>query len=80
MAEISRVRWRCRRGMKELDVVLTAWIDRYYATASSTERDVFLSLLDMDDPDLAAILLSGGSTGNPESDRVVQAIRSAVAS
>ncbi|MEM9605414.1 MAG: succinate dehydrogenase assembly factor 2 [Pseudomonadota bacterium] len=75
----SRLRWRCRRGMKELDIVLTTWLDKHYATATETERDVFLALLDMDDPDLAVVLLGGGSLGDPESDRVVHAIRASTA-
>ncbi len=80
MGEVSRLRWRCRRGMKELDVVLTAWLDRHYDSASEAERAHFLELLDMDDPDLAGLLLAGQSSDNPERDRVVQSIRSAVAS
>ena len=75
MAEMSRLRWRCRRGMKELDVVLTAWLDRCYASASATEREAFKSLLEMDDPDLAALVLGAGVHGDPECDRVIQRIR-----
>lgn len=79
MAEESRLRWRCRRGMRELDVVLTAWMDRHFAMASSAEREAFTGLLELDDPELAALLLGGARHDDPESDRVVQAIRSAAA-
>lgn len=73
------MRWRCRRGMKELDVVLTAWLDRHYGSATDAEKTEFLALLDMDDPDLAALLLGGLRSDNPERDRVVQRIRHSAA-
>lgn len=49
-AEYGRVRWRCRRGMKELDVVLERYLDRRYAAADDDERGAFRRLLDADDP------------------------------
>ncbi len=79
MSEVSRLRWRCRRGMKELDVVLTAWLDRHYSSASDAEKNEFLALLEMDDPDLAALLLGGQRSDIPERDRVVQRIRHSAA-
>ena len=41
-AELKRLRWRCRRGMRELDQLLVRWLDRECATASERERGVFL--------------------------------------
>ncbi|MEM6987817.1 MAG: succinate dehydrogenase assembly factor 2 [Pseudomonadota bacterium] len=61
--------------MKELDVVLTAWLDRCYASASATERAAFHSLLELEDPDLAVLVLGAGVHGDPECDRVIQTIR-----
>jgi antitoxin CptB len=48
-AELRRLRWRCRRGMRELDQLLTRWLDRCWAQASDAERGVFLRLLDSED-------------------------------
>ena len=41
MAEMSRLRWMCRRGMKELDVVLTRYLDERYSDSSDTEQALF---------------------------------------
>jgi len=49
-AEIRRLRWHCRRGMKELDIVLNRYLDRDYALASEQERLAFQALLDQEDP------------------------------
>lgn len=61
MSEQSRLRWLCRRGMKELDVVLTRYLETQYTGSSQVEKDSFRTLLDMQDPDLYA-LLSGQTT------------------
>lgn len=52
-----RLRWLCRRGMKELDVLLTGYLDTRYAHASEDERLAFETLLDQDDPVLWAWLV-----------------------
>jgi antitoxin CptB len=38
MTELSRLRWLCRRGMKELDVVMSRYLEQHYATASGAEQ------------------------------------------
>ncbi len=48
-AALRRLRWRCRRGMRELDRLLERWLDRAHAGASEAERGVFLRLLDCED-------------------------------
>ncbi len=54
---LSRLRWRCRRGMRELDVMLTRYIDRVWPTASPPEREAFAQLIEMQDPDLFGYLV-----------------------
>ncbi|MET0814153.1 MAG: succinate dehydrogenase assembly factor 2, partial [Pseudoxanthomonas sp.] len=44
--ELKRLRWRCRRGMRELDQLFGRYLDREWASASDADRGVFLRLLD----------------------------------
>jgi antitoxin CptB len=53
----GQLRWRCRRGMKELDVLLGRWISECYESASSGQRAAFARFLDLPDPDMARYLL-----------------------
>jgi len=48
-AQFSRLRWRCRRGMRELDQLLERWLMQQWKAASDAERGVFLRLLDCED-------------------------------
>jgi len=50
--ELKRIRWRCRRGMRELDQLFGRYLDRSWATESEPQRAVFLCLLDCEDDKL----------------------------
>ena len=47
--EIRKLRWRCRRGMRELDQLLERWLDREWRQSPTAQREVFLRLLDCED-------------------------------
>jgi antitoxin CptB len=68
-AELGRLRWRCRRGLKELDVLLTRYVNERLSSASDTERAFFDELLDTQDPVLYAYLL--GQESPPEQWRAL---------
>ncbi len=52
---ISRLKWLCRRGMKELDVLMEAYLANRYEQAPAQEQAAFREVLEMDDPDIYAI-------------------------
>lgn len=51
-AELRRLRWRCRRGMRELDQLMLRYLDARWPVAEPAERAVFLRLLDSEDDKL----------------------------
>jgi len=52
MKELERARWRCRRGLLELDIVLQRFMDRHYSQLSDKDLQQFATLLDLSDNDL----------------------------
>jgi antitoxin CptB len=52
MKELDRVRWRCRRGMLELDIVLQRFVDKHYTQLNKIELQQFDTLLNLPDNDL----------------------------
>ncbi len=54
MQDMNRMRWQCRRGVKELDAVLCAFLDNNYAAASVYEKHLFTQLLALEDDQLLA--------------------------
>jgi antitoxin CptB len=52
----GRIRWRCRRGMRELDMLLEGWFDRHF-DREPQHQQAFLALLEREDPDIWAWLI-----------------------
>lgn len=67
----ARLRWRCRRGMRELDVVLQRYLERDYPAAGAAERQAFEALLELQDPQLLAYLLGSEAPTDPQCADVV---------
>jgi antitoxin CptB len=51
---LARLRWQCRRGMLELDFLLTRFLSDHYAALSAQQKQRFEVLLTESDPDLFA--------------------------
>lgn len=65
--ELSKLRWYCHRGMKELDVVLGKYLDTHYQLASHDELQAFKELLQLEDPVIFSLL-----TGKDEAKDLLQ--------
>ena len=52
-----KLKWHCRRGMKELDVLLMQYLEQNYDKASKKEQQAFENLLKLSDYDLYALLI-----------------------
>lgn len=47
--KLQRLRWQCRRGMLELDLILEGFLNKNYAKLSVCEQDLFEQLLGYSD-------------------------------
>jgi len=57
MAELDRIRWHCRRGMLELDLVLNRFVEQELDGLDSGQLQVFRELLNEQDPMLLAWIM-----------------------
>ena len=71
----KELKWQCRRGMRELDVLLSDWLDTRYNAVSEADKAAFRRLLSLPDPELARYLLAGIEAVDPDIARVVTIIR-----
>ena len=74
-AEIARLRWRCRRGTRELDQVLGRWLEERYLTSPPVAQGAFARLLEHADPDLWDWLLGKGAPADKEEAMLIDEIR-----
>lgn len=75
MIDPKRIRWRCRRGMKELDVMLERFLANGYAALDDAQKADFARLLDALDPDLFAWLTGVAEPEDEALGAVVKIIR-----
>lgn len=52
----NRLRWKCRRGMLELDLVLQQFLERDYLLLDADSQQAFEALLESGDEKLWAIV------------------------
>lgn len=66
----AKLRWACRRGMLELDVLLAPFVEEGYDALSEQQKADFERLLACDDPDLFAWFMGH----NRSDDVAIQAL------
>lgn len=74
-AELRRLRWKSRRGMRELDQLLGRWLDRGWRQSSPAERGVFLRLLDSEDDRLWHWFMGHEQADDVDIQHLVERIR-----
>lgn len=72
MESLAKLKWRCRRGTKELDYLLESYLEQDYPQAGKKEQAEFIELLSFQDTQLIFFLL-----GNqlPESERLASLVK-----
>jgi antitoxin CptB len=56
--ELSKLRWRSRRGMLENDLFIERFFARYEATLTTEDEAGMIALMNLSDNDLMDLLLS----------------------
>ena len=73
---LSKLRWRCRRGLLENDLFIERFFMRHAATLNEDQAQGLLALMDLSDNDLLDLLLARQEpAGELERDDVMQVLR-----
>jgi antitoxin CptB len=54
---LSRIRWRCRRGLLENDLFIERFFERHAAALTRRQGDALMDLMELADNDLLDLLL-----------------------
>lgn len=71
----SKLTWRCRRGMLELDLILNRFINDHLANLNVKQLDAFEQLLTYSDPQINHWLMGQGVPSEQELVDIVAFIR-----
>ena len=72
MKNLERIRWRSRRGLLELDIVLGRFIEAHYLQLDEAEKQAFEALLDMPDNPLWDMIAGRTERGIQEATHIEQ--------
>jgi antitoxin CptB len=72
--ERSRTRWRCRRGLLELDLFLQQFLERDFPHLTKRELAALARLLELPDPELLDYCNGAAQPNDPELQALVDKI------
>jgi antitoxin CptB len=72
---LARLRWRARRGTRELDALLGGWLDQRFTGADPAAQQAFDELLDVQDPDLWDWIMGHAQAPRADWQAIVDDIR-----
>jgi len=70
----ARLKWACRRGMLELDVLFMPFVEEAYDHLSDKDKQIFERLLTCQDPELFAWFMGHETCEDDELNKMVQFI------
>ena len=75
LAELSRIRWQCRRGMLELDALLADFVDAHFMELDENQLTVFKDVLTYPDQVLFDLFFGEGKPADKDVSYVIEWIR-----
>ena len=75
MSEADRIRWQCRRGLLELDLVLSAFVERHLERLDARQVAYFRELLELPDNDLLDLVMGVAEPVDPRWGPVLDLLR-----
>lgn len=72
---INRIRWRCRRGLLELDLILARFLDRHADGLCERDGETLLALLEYPDTDLWEMIRQNRAGDDGDVSRILQMLR-----
>ncbi|MDX1694973.1 MAG: succinate dehydrogenase assembly factor 2 [Ketobacteraceae bacterium] len=78
--DLRRLSWQCRRGIKEVEVLLAPFFERHFGGLSARDQDLFVALLEESDVDLFEWFTTRAKPQDPELRHIVDVILARMAS
>ena len=71
----SQLRWRCRRGVRELDVLLEKFLQNEYPSLDDPAKYAFQRMLEVQDPTLMDWLFGKSSSEDQEIQSIINRLQ-----
>lgn len=71
----ARLKWLCRRGMKELDLLMEYYLEHEYPNASEPRKKAFERLLEYQDPLILDLLFARERDDDEEVQQLIDYLK-----
>ena len=75
MTDLDRIRWRCRRGLLELDLVLSKFLEERFDSLTELQKEKFVQLINNSDNDLWDLISKRKSIANHELREIIEILQ-----
>ena len=69
--EINKTKWKCRRGLRELDLLFRKYSENSLESLSKEDFEMFNSILDIEDQPLYDFIFKDESLNSPEKESFI---------
>ena len=69
--DINKTKWKCRRGLRELDLLFRRYSEAKLDSLSKEEFEMFNSILDLEDQALYDFIFKNESLHSPEKESFI---------
>ena len=69
--EINKIKWKCRRGLRELDLLFRRYSEDKLDSLSQEDFEMFNSILDIEDQPLYDFIFKNESLNSPEKESFI---------
>ena len=69
--EINKTKWKCRRGLRELDLLFRKYSENSLESLSKEDFEMFNSILDIEDQPLYDFIFKNESLNSPEKESFI---------
>jgi antitoxin CptB len=69
--EINKTKWKCRRGLRELDLLFRKYSENSLESLSKEDFEMFNSILEIEDQPLYDFIFKNESLNSPEKESFI---------
>ena len=73
---LSEVVWKCRKGIREVDILLSQYTEKFYPDLSEEDKKIYIEFIDQDTYAILDVLVNDKKPENEKFVKIVEALKS----
>lgn len=73
---LSEVIWKCRKGIREVDILLSQYTEKFYPNLSEEDQKTYIEFIDQDTYAILDVLVNDKTPKNKKFVKIIEALKS----